>query len=181
MFCPVCGRENKTTERRFCVSCGINLEAVSQALTRREDNFFTKLDNGFDQFIARYSEHVFKDASPNALDQRVGKSWRLLGKGALTSFVDLFLFILVWNILPLRFLILLISTPFRLFSEPGKERRSTTAELEGKKVADLPEPSSQQWLTKSPASVTEHTTAILADPPKQNLNLKTISQNKNHN
>lgn len=179
MFCPGCGRENKTT--KFCASCGINLEAVSQALTRREDDFFTKLDNGFDQFIARYSERVFKDASSNALDKGVGKSWRILGKGVATSFIDLFLFILVWNILPLRFLICLISTPFRLLSDRSKEQRSTTAELEAKKVADLPEPLSQQWLSKAPVSVTEHTTAILADQPKQNLNLKTISQDKSRN
>ena len=169
MFCPACGRENKTTERKFCASCGINLEAISMALSRREDDFFTKIDSGFDQFIARYSERVFKSPSSNAPDRGgVGKSWRLLGKGALTSLVDLLLFALIWNILPLRFLILLISTPFRLINERSKEQRGSAAELEGKKVADLPEHLPRHWLPNSPASVTEHTTAILADPSKPN-------------
>ncbi|HYJ47971.1 MAG TPA: zinc ribbon domain-containing protein [Pyrinomonadaceae bacterium] len=178
MFCPACGRENKSTENKFCASCGINLEAVSRALSRREDDFLTKIDTGFDQVIARYSERVFKNPPANPLDRGVGWSWRLLGKGAVTSFFDLLLFFLIWNILPLRFLILLISTPFRLLTERSKYQKSTTAELERKKVADLPEHLSQQWLPNSAASVTEQTTATLADSPRSNLNLKTIHSNK---
>src|SRR5215210_5906893 len=120
MFCPACGRENKTFERKYCAACGINLDAVSQALSRREDDFFTKIDSGFDQFIGRYSERVFKTPVSNGEGRTVGKSWRVLGRGVLTSFMDLLLFILMWNFIPLRFLILLVSTPVRLLSERGK-------------------------------------------------------------
>ena len=161
MFCPACGRENNTAERRFCASCGINLEAVSQALTRRDDDFFTRIDLGIDQFITRYSERVFKNPPSDALDHGVGKSWQVLGKGVVTSFVDLFLFVLMWNLLPLRFLILLVSTPIRLIIERGKYQRSATAELDGRRAAELPEPQPTPWLPVP--SVTEHTTAILAD------------------
>lgn len=179
MFCPACGRENNTAERKFCASCGINLEAVSQALSRSEEDFFTRIDTGFDQFIARYSERVFKNPPSDAHDRRVGKSWRVLGQGVLTSFVDLLLFILMWNFLPLRFLILLFSTPFRLLSERSKEQRSSTAELESKKVAELTAPTPRQWLPDSVASVTEYTTAILVNSPKQNLNLKASPREEN--
>jgi len=30
MFCPTCGKEN-ALGRKFCIACGTNLEAVSQA------------------------------------------------------------------------------------------------------------------------------------------------------
>ena len=61
MFCPTCGKDN-SQELKFCASCGTNLEAVSQALTGVEEDFFSKMDSGMDYFIARYAEHVFKDA-----------------------------------------------------------------------------------------------------------------------
>ncbi len=174
MFCPRCGRDN-SIGRKFCASCGTNLEAVSQALSGSQDDFFTKIDSALDQFIARYSEHVFKNAPSSALDQGVRKSWHLLGQGILTSFVDLILFSLMWNIFPLRFLILLISTPIRLLSERSKYRESAIVESEGKRALDLADPMPQQWLASPVASVTEHTTIRLTEPPKQNLDLKTSS------
>lgn len=168
MFCPTCGRGNPV-ERKFCASCGTNLEAVSQALSGNDDNFFTKIDSGLDYFLARYSEHVFKSAPSNALDQRIGKSWRVLGQSVVTSFVDILLFTLMWNIIPLRFLLLLISTPFRLLSEQGRGRKGAVPG--GKRVPDLYDPAPQPWLPESVGSVTEHTTIILSDPtpPRQNL------------
>ena len=179
MFCPTCGRDN-SIERKFCASCGTNLEAVSQALSGSADDFFTKTDAALDHFIARYAEHVFKEAPSVALDRKVGKSWQLLGQGVLTSFVDLLLFTLMWNIFPLKFLILLISTPIRLLSERSKYQKSTTAELRGKKDLDLPEPLPRQWLPGSVASVTEQTTVILGDPdsPKKSLDLKIVPRNE---
>jgi hypothetical protein len=151
------------------------LEAVSQALTGSEDDFFTKIDAGLDHFLARYAEHVFKNAPSNALDQRVGKSWQVLGQSIVTSFVDILLFCLMWNVIPLRFLILLISTPFRLLSQQGRNKRG--AILGGNRVRDLSDPAPQSWLPESIGSITEHTTIILADPapPKQNLDVKTNS------
>ncbi len=116
MFCPVCGRDN-SIGRKFCAACGTNLEAGSQALSGSEDDFFTKLDTGLDNFLARYAEHVFSHAPSHALEQRVGKSWKVLGQSVVTSFVDILLFMLMWNVIPLRFIILLLSTPIRLLSE----------------------------------------------------------------
>ena len=102
MFCPNCGRDN-TIERKFCASCGTNLAVVSQALSGSDDDFFTKIDAGLDHFLGKYAEHVFKNAPANAAEQRIGKSWQVLGQSVLTSIVDLLLFTLMWNIIPLRF------------------------------------------------------------------------------
>ena len=167
MFCPTCGRDN-SVERKFCVSCGTNLEAVSQALSGSEDDFFTRIDSGLDHFLARYAEHVFKNAPLNAAEQQVGKSWQVLGQAVLTSIIDVLLFSLMWNIIPLRFLLLLISSPIRLLSEQGKNKK--LAMPGGKRAPDLADPMPQQWLSDSVGSVTEHTTVLLADSerPKQN-------------
>lgn len=160
MFCPTCGRDN-SLERKFCASCGTNLVAVSQALSGSEDDFFTKIDSGLDQFLARYSEHVFKNAPVHAAEQRIARSWQILGQSVLTSIMDLLLFALMWNVIPLRFLLLLISTPVRLITQRGKPaKRPIAADA---RVADLPESGPQHWLPGSIGSVTEHTTAILSD------------------
>jgi len=160
MFCPTCGRDN-SIGRKFCASCGTNLEAVSQALSGGEDDFFTKIDSGLDHFLAKYSEHVFKNAPAHAAEQRIARSWQILGQGVLTSIIDLLLFTLMWNIIPLRFLLLLISTPVRLVTQRGRSHERAIAART--KVGDLPEPAPQQWLAGSIDSVTEHTTAILSD------------------
>lgn len=160
MFCPTCGRDNLTS-RKFCASCGTNLEAVSQALSGRDDDFFTKIDAGLDHFLGRYAEHVFKNAPANAAEQRIAKSWQVLGQSVLATIVDLLLFTLMWNVIPLRFLLLVISTPVRLITQRGRARERTIAGAT--KVPDLPEAAPQQWLAGSMDSVTEHTTAILAD------------------
>lgn len=159
MFCPTCGRKN-SAGRKFCASCGTNLEAVSQALSASDDDFFTKIDAGLDGFLARYSEHVFKNAPSNAAEQRLAKSWQILGQSVLTSLVDLLLFTLMWNVIPLRFLLLLISTPVRLVTQRGRSRQQT---IGGTSVPDFPEAMPQHWLAGSVDSVTEQTTAILPD------------------
>src|SRR5881628_376304 len=100
MFCPTCGKDN-SNDLKFCASCGTNLDAVSQALAGREDDFFTKMDSSIDQLVARYSEHVFRSAPEAASQRRVSKSWQLLGQAALTTLVDILLFTLMWNLLPL--------------------------------------------------------------------------------
>ena len=159
MFCPTCGRDN-SLQRKFCASCGTNLAAVSQALSGSEEDFFTRIDSGLDHFLGKYAEHVFKNAPANAAEQRIGKSWQVLGQSVLTSIVDLLLFTLMWNIIPLRFLLLIISTPVRLVSQRGRSRKSIPG---GTNMPDLPDAEPQQWLVGSVESVTEHTTAILAD------------------
>jgi hypothetical protein len=160
MFCPTCGRDN-IIGRKFCASCGTNLEAVSQALSGSEDDFFTKIDSGLDHFLARYAEHVFKNAPANAAEQRIAKSWQVLGQSFLTSIVDLLLFTLMWNIIPLRFLLLVISTPIRLIAQRGQPRKRSIPG--GGRAPDLAEATPEHWLHGSIDSVTENTTAILAD------------------
>lgn len=160
MFCPTCGRDN-AAERKFCSSCGTNLEAVSQVLSGGTTNFFTRIDTGLDQLFARYSEHLFKDAPSNAADRKVSNSWKLLGKSVATSFFDLFLAMLMWNVISLRFQILVISTPFRLLSERSARQKKLAAGLEPDTLPKLPEPPPQRWVAG--ASVSEHTTERLQE------------------
>jgi hypothetical protein len=159
MFCPNCGKDN-SHELKFCASCGTNLEAVSQALAGREDDFFTKMDSGIDQLVARYSEHVFRSAPQAASERKVSGSWQLLGQAVLTSLVDMLLFTLMWNLLPLRFAILVISTPFRLLSERSEaERRQKLAPAY--QPPELPPQPARLWLGDNAPSVTEGTTRHL--------------------
>lgn len=166
MFCPTCGRDN-LNERKFCSSCGTNLEAVSQVLSGGTTNFFTRLDTGLDQLMARYSEHIFKDAQSDAAERKVSNSWKLLGKGILTSFVDLFLSLFIWNVFSLRFNILLISTPFRLLSERSA-RQKKMREREPEATNALAAAPEARWLPGEIPSVSEHTTEFLEEykPPK---------------
>jgi hypothetical protein len=163
MFCPTCGRDNPKNERKFCASCGTNLEAVSQVLSGTETNFFTRIDTGLDQFTARYAEHVFKDAPSYASDRTVSNSWKLLGKGILTSFMDLFLAVILWNFFIFRFHVLWISTPFRLLSERSGRLKKLKAGIDTDAPLRLPEPAQNQWISGAAPSVSEHTTDLLQE------------------
>jgi hypothetical protein len=160
MFCPSCGRDD-SHKRKFCPSCGTNLEAISHALSDEAEGTFAKVDKSLDKFIARYSEHVFKDAPAKALKQSVRNSWKILGQGILTSLFDLALFSIMTMLLPVRFIILLIRTPIRLLSERSRNRKGGMRELEDKDAAYLPGPQSKTWLQNPIASVTDHTTVSL--------------------
>ena len=184
MFCPTCGRDN-LKEQKFCASCGTNLEVVSQALSGTTTNFFTRLDTSLDQFNARYSEHVFKDSPSYAADRSVRNSWRLLGRGVVTSLADLFLSIFLWNFFVLRFHVLWISTPFRLLSERsdrlntwpwergwrkrfnGFERSPQESSLKAANNTGqplrLPEQQPRKWVAGAIPSVSEHTTEHLQE------------------
>jgi len=166
MFCPTCGKEN-SLGRKFCVACGTNLEAVSQALSGSKTDFFTRTDAILDQLVARYAEHVFKDAPANTADATVGKSWKLLGQGVLTSLIDMILFSLMWNIFPLRFLILLISSPFRLLYERSNSQKIIKAEIEEHAALKLPATAINEMLPLPAASISEHTTAKLPEYQQQ--------------
>lgn len=161
MFCPNCGRDN-SAELKFCASCGTNLEAVSQALTGREEDVFTRLDTGLDQFIARYTERVFTEPKPGSGEHSVVRSWRLLGQAIVTSLIDIFLFILMWNILPVRFLLLLITSPFRVLSEKNR-KDAAEKELYGARyiAPELQDAPAGRLLSDSVPSVTEETTTNL--------------------
>ena len=162
MFCPTCGRDN-LNEQKFCASCGTNLEAVSQILSGTGTDFFTRIDAGLDQFIAKYAEHVFRDAPSKATDRSVSNSWKLLGRGVLTSFVDLFLSVVIWNVFTVRFNILLFSTPFRLLSERSNRLKKLKAGIDTDAPLRLPERPANQWLPGVPPSVSEHTTEQLQE------------------
>lgn len=162
MYCPNCGRDD-SHKRKFCPSCGTNLEAISNALTDEEDGAFARLDRSLDKFIARYSEHVFKDAPVKALERRVGRSWQILGQGILTSLFDMALFSIMFMLLPIRFFILLFRTPVRLVSERSRSRKAAAPALEGKEGRFLPDRESQEWLMNRGVSVTEHTTVSLSE------------------
>jgi len=162
MFCPNCGRDN-SIERKFCGGCGTNLEVVSQALSESGIGVFTRIERGLDQFIAKYSEHVFRNAPNTAADRRVSKSWQLLGQGFVTLFVDLIFMSLMWSFLPFRFLILLFSTPIRLLSERGSRRKGAMAEIQKEQPPVLPEPAAWQRLPGPAPSVSEHTTEHLEE------------------
>ncbi|HEU0174560.1 MAG TPA: zinc ribbon domain-containing protein [Blastocatellia bacterium] len=166
MFCPTCGKEN-ALGRKFCVACGTNLEAVSQALSGSKTDFFTRTDAILDQLVARYAEHVFKDAPANTADATVGKSWKLLGQGVLTSIIDMILFSLMWNIFPLRFLILLISSPVRLLYERSNRQKIIKSEIEEQTALKLPVTATNEMLSIPAASISEHTTAKLQEYQQQ--------------
>src|SRR5262249_18294213 len=161
MFCPSCGRD-ASLETKFCASCGTNLEVVSRALTGTRDDFFTKIDSGLDQLIARYAEHVFRNAPARIDEGRVGDSWKVLGQGVITTFVDLILFSLVGSGLPVGFWILRIPTPLRWLSKEsrgGGGPRGKMGENPGRGLASDAPP--RRWLAGEVPAVSEHTTQHL--------------------
>ena len=162
MYCPTCGVDN-SLERKYCASCGTNLEVVFQALSGSADGFFNKVDSSLDQFIARYAEHVFKDAPVNVLDRRISRSWKILGQGVITSLVDLLLFNLMCVILPFRFLLLLVLTPIGLITERSRHQQDVAGQLESRQAINLPEALPQELPHSLVTSVTEHTTRNLQD------------------
>ena len=163
MFCPTCGKDN-AKGLKYCASCGTNLSAVSQALSGGDaGDFFTKTDSALDQLIARYSERVFKNAPVDALDRSLLNSWKMLVQGALTSLVDMMLLVLMWNIFPIKFFMLLIRTPIHLLTKRAAPK-GDTEELSEKKALDLSAQAEQRWLPpNSVVSVTEHTTVKLVE------------------
>ena len=164
MFCPTCGRDD-SHERKFCPSCGTNLEMISQTLAEGDGGgALSNIGKSLDVFIGRYSEHLFKDAPAKALEQRIGASWQILSQGIMTSLFDLALFTVMTILLPVRFLMLLIYTPFKLLSERSRNRKASSPMPESADVLYLPDPQAQGWLPNPVASVTEHTTVNLLKP-----------------
>jgi len=164
MFCPTCGKDN-ALGRKFCVACGTNLDAVSQALRGSKTDFFTRTDTALDQLIARYAEHVFKDA-PASTDTSIASSWKILGQGILTSLMDMVLFSLMLNIFPIRLLILLISSPIRFLY--GRSQKEPNAELGERPDYLLQAAATIEMFPQPPAaSVSEQTTERLQEPQQR--------------
>lgn len=154
MFCPTCGRE-EAQERKFCTACGTNLERVTRALSPNADGFLTQADKVFDRWMARYAGMFFSSAAGKADDWRTSHSWQILGQSFLALLANFLLFwIMLFAATPLRFLILLLSTPFRLLSDRSNQTERTTADL-----------SAPQWSADTVMpSVTEHATVKMSDP-----------------
>jgi hypothetical protein len=161
MFCPNCGRDN-ARELKFCVSCGTNLLVVSKALSDSESDFWNTTDAAIDNFIARYSERVFKAGQLSASERNISNSWKILGRGVLTSFVDVILFNLMWSIFPLRFFMLMIMTPVRVLLR-RTEKQKGLKEVEGKGAVAFPDALPDKWLQEPIPSVSERTTENLAE------------------
>ncbi|MFN7930036.1 MAG: zinc ribbon domain-containing protein [Blastocatellia bacterium] len=147
MFCPTCGREEQH-ERKFCIACGTNLERVTKVISPDGDNALVKIDKGFDKVMSHYAGLFFGQAEDQAEEWRVANSWKLLGESFLALLANFLLFwVLLYIALPVRFVVLLFSTPFRLLAERGNPAKAITAELE-----------SRVWTGEVVSSITEHTT-----------------------
>ncbi len=155
MFCPTCGRED-SQERKFCPSCGTNLDRVTKALTPKKDNFFVQADAAFDRVLGRYAGMFFKDAPEKAQDRSASNSWRIFGLSLLSLLANFILLPVCFVALKLRFFTLLFSTPFRLLSERSNQQAKEAA-LRGN--------NQEQWLINPVPDVTEHTTINLASRP----------------
>jgi hypothetical protein len=167
MYCPACGRED-SQGRRFCPTCGANLERVTRALSPGGDNFLARSDQAFDRLIARYAGLFFGGARDKALDWRVGHSWTLWAQAFFALPANFILFwIMLFGILPLRLLTLLLGSPFRLLTE--RSNRQATAQVPAPAVkvenrrAQLQAPPPVQWALDSSPSAVEHTTMNLPD------------------
>src|SRR5215210_920257 len=162
MFCPTCGRED-AQERKFCPSCGTNLERITKALSPGADGWLVRADQAFDGLIARYAGLFFSEATAKALDRRVTHSWEIWGQSLLSLLANFILFwIMLFAALPLRLITLLLSTPFRLLTERSTQTgKAPVAQIERRKPEALP-PQPEQWVKDRIPSVVEPTTMNLA-------------------
>ena len=161
MFCPKCGRDD-SHGYKFCPSCGTNLDVVTIALSTGEDSIFTRVNKHLDRSVARYADHFFESATTTGREGQVGSSWRLVGKGMLTFFLDLALLPVMFFFLPIRLLMLLLYTPLGLLQERSERKRSGVPTVDGASESSkrgLPEAGG--WRAGSVGSVTENTTVHL--------------------
>lgn len=161
MFCPTCGRED-AQERKFCPSCGTNLDRVSRALTPGKNNVLEMADEAFDRLLAKYAGLFFKSAPEKAMDRSLINSWIVFGQSLLALLANFVLIPLCAVALKFRFFVLLISTPFRMLSERNRQQSRT---------AELQLPTQEPWLINPMPSATDHTTLNLStsSPPKQKI------------
>lgn len=160
MFCPNCGRDN-SNELKFCASCGTNLDAVSRALTGREEDVVTRLDAQLDHFIGRYAEHIFPEPKAARQENPVVRSWRILGQAFVTSLIDLFMFIIMWNVLPARLMLLLVTSPIRLLIEKSRHGDDLNDLEPAYRSPELDEPRQRMFPKNAVPSVVEETTTDL--------------------
>ena len=172
MFCPKCERDD-SHGYTFCPACGTNLDVVTIALSTGEDSIFTRVNKHLDRSVARYADHLFESATTTAREGRVGSSWRLVGKGMLTFFIDLALLPVMFFFLPVRLLMLLLYTPLGLLQERSERKRSGVPAVGGAiELSQRGLPEVGGWRVGSVGSVTENTTVHLelAEPPREQTN-----------
>ena len=160
MFCPKCGRDD-SPRLKFCPTCGTNLDVVTIALTTGEDSIFTRVNKHLDRSVARYADHFFESATTTAREGQVGSSWRLVGQGVLTFFIDLALLPVMFFFLPIRLLMLLLYTPLGLLQERSERKRSSVPIDAASKSSNRGLPEAGSWRVGSVGSVTENTTVHL--------------------
>ncbi len=161
MFCPKCGRDD-SHRYKFCPTCGTNLDVVTIALSTGEDSVFTRVNKHLDRSVARYADHFFESATSMAREGQVGSSWRLMGKGALTFFIDLALLPVMFFFLPIRLVLLLFYTPQGLLQERSERKRSSLPDVDlASESSKRGLPEAEGWRVGSIGSVTEHTTVHL--------------------
>lgn len=160
MFCPKCGRDD-SHRYKFCPTCGTNLDVVTIALSTGEDSIFTRVNKHLDRSVARYADHFFESATTTTREGQVGSSWRLVGNGVLTFFLDLALLPVMFFFLPIRFLLLLLYTPLGLLQERSERKRSSVPAVDGASESSKRGlPGAEGW-RGSVGSVTENTTVHL--------------------
>ena len=162
MFCPTCGRED-SQERKFCPSCGTNLERVTKALLPGAEGWLVEADQAFDKLMARYAGLFFSGSLAKTLDRRLSNSWAIWGQSFLSLLVNFALFwIMLFAALPLRLITLLLSTPFRLLTERSAHRGKTPPVVQAeRRRLETPSALPEQWRDRIP-SIGEPTTMNLA-------------------
>ena len=161
MFCPKCGRDD-SPRHKFCPACGTNLDVVTIALSTGEDSVFTRVNKHLDRSVARYADHFFESATTTALEGQVGSSWRLVGKGVLTFFLDLALLPVMFFFLPVRLLMLLLYTPLGLLQEQSERKLGSVSAVDvANESSKRGLPEAEGWRVGAVGSVTENTTVHL--------------------
>src|SRR5215470_1541460 len=103
MYCPACGTENGGEDRRFCRSCGTDLRAVSQALSK---SLPVKIASTFDAYLENRFQRNFINGVLNLIAfvalLVVGvfhllRSWTLFG-GFLVGLALLSLLLGIWDL-----------------------------------------------------------------------------------
>jgi hypothetical protein len=173
MFCPKCGRDD-SHRYKFCPACGTNLDVVTIALSTGEDSVLTRVNKHLDRSVARYADHFFESATTTAREGQVSSSWRLVGKGILTFFIDLALLPVMFFFLPTRLLMLLLYTPLGLLQERSeRKRRSVPAVDKASESLKRELPEAGGWPVGSVGSVTENTTVHLEPAKPSGERIKT--------
>lgn len=146
MYCPNCGKENPE-KPRFCRSCGLGLQTISQALVNELSG--TKSDSSSIETAEPEEKRWRNPLMYGFLMLLLGMAIIVFGKKIAVEqlIADLGTLIAVLGIVLIGFKGVLLT-----LSQSSSSRQSKTL-LEGKPTTELP----PALLSGEPASVTEHT------------------------